>query len=73
MLRDEPVEKKALGLIKMGFGVLFLMLTYHMYAVAGTSSVLIKLLCASFTCSGSRFQIGLIVRWRPRATPPASC
>jgi DNA-directed RNA polymerase subunit RPC12/RpoP len=60
-LRDDPVEKKAMGLMKMGFGVLFMMLTYHMYAVAGTSSVLIKLLRAIYLIWFG-FQVGLIVR-----------
>jgi hypothetical protein len=61
LLRDEPVEKKALGLMHMGFGVLFLMLAYHMYAVAGTSSVLIKVLRVIYLIWFG-FQIGVIVR-----------
>ena len=61
MVRDEPVELKALGLIKMGFGILFLLLAYHMYAVAGTSSVLIKLLRVIYLLWFC-FQIGFIVR-----------
>jgi DNA-directed RNA polymerase subunit RPC12/RpoP len=61
MVRDEPMENKAMGLIHMGFGVLFLMLAYHMYATAGSSSVLIKLLRVMYLLWFA-FQVGMIVR-----------
>jgi hypothetical protein len=61
MVRDEPTENKAMGLIQIGFGVLFMILAYHMYAVAGSSSVLVKLLRAIYLLWFS-FQIGMIVR-----------
>lgn len=43
-IKDEVVEKAALGTVKMGMAVLFLMLTYQLFAIAGTSSVLVNLL-----------------------------
>jgi DNA-directed RNA polymerase subunit RPC12/RpoP len=61
MVRDQPLEGRAMGLIKMGFGILFLILAYHMYAVAGTSSVLIKLLRVIYLLWFG-FQVGFIVK-----------
>jgi DNA-directed RNA polymerase subunit RPC12/RpoP len=61
MLRDEPLEGRAMGVIKMGFGILFLILTYQMYACAGTSSVLIKLERVIYTLWFA-FQVGMIVK-----------
>ncbi len=61
MVRDEPTETKAQGTIKMGFGVLFMMVAYQMYACAGTSSVLIKLVRVIYTLWFA-FQVGFIVR-----------
>ena len=61
MLRDEPTEKRALGYIKMGFGVLFIILTYHMYAVAGSSEVLLIFLRVVYLLWFG-FQVGMIVK-----------
>lgn len=60
LLRDEPLEGRAMGMIKMGFGVLFIILAYQMYACAGTSSVLIKVERVIYTLWFA-FQIGMIV------------
>ncbi|MCI0683108.1 MAG: hypothetical protein L0Y71_13485 [Gemmataceae bacterium] len=61
ILRDDPLEVKAFGVVKLGFGVLFMILAYHMYACAGTSSVLIKLERVIYILWFA-FQIGMIVR-----------
>lgn len=61
MVRDEPLEERGMGVIKMGFGVLFLILSYHMFACAGTSSVLIKLERVIYILWFA-FQIGMIVK-----------
>ena len=61
MVRDEPTEARAQGAIKMGFGILFLILAYQMYACAGTSSVLVKLIRVIYLLWFA-FQVGFIVR-----------
>ena len=61
MVRDELLEARALGIVKMGFGVLFLILAYHMFACAGTSSVLIKLERVLYILWFA-FQTGMIVK-----------
>ena len=43
-IKEEPLEKTALGAVKMGFAVLFLLLTYQLFALAATSSVLVRVL-----------------------------
>lgn len=61
MVRDEPLEGRAMGIVKIGFGVLFCILSYHMFACAGTSSVLIKLERVIYILWFA-FQIGMIVK-----------
>jgi hypothetical protein len=61
MIRDQPVEDKASGLVTMGFGVLFIMLCYQMYAVAGSSTVLVRFLRILYILWWG-FQIGFVVR-----------
>lgn len=61
MVRDEPTESRAQGLVKLGCSVLFLLLAYHLYACAGNSSVLVKLLRIIYTLWFA-FQLGFIVK-----------
>ncbi|GEM_PF-5772481 len=61
LLRDEPLEARGMGLIKMGFGVMFLILAYQTYACAGTSSVLVKVERVIYTLWFA-FQVGFIVK-----------
>jgi hypothetical protein len=61
MLRDDPMAQRALGYIKLGFGVLFIILVYHMYAVAGSSSVLLIFLRVIYVVWFA-FQTGMIVK-----------
>src|SRR5262249_61280108 len=59
--RVEPMELRALGVMKMGFGVIFLMLAYYMYSCAGTSSVLVKVERVLYLLWFA-FQVGFIVK-----------
>jgi len=61
MLRDEPLENRAMAVIRIGFGVLFMILAYQIYACAGTSSVLLKVLRVFYTLWFA-FQVGMIVK-----------
>jgi DNA-directed RNA polymerase subunit RPC12/RpoP len=61
MLRDEPLEIRGMAVIRIGFGVLFLILAYQIYACAGTSSVLVKVLRVFYTLWFA-FQVGMIVK-----------
>lgn len=61
MLRDDPMAQRALGYIKLGFGVLFIILAYHMYAVAGSSAVLLRFLQVLYILWFA-FQTGMIVK-----------
>src|SRR5262245_18430906 len=61
MVRDEPMELRALGVMKMGFGVNFMMLAYYMYSCAGTSSVLVRLEQVIYLLWFA-FQVGFIVK-----------
>jgi hypothetical protein len=61
MVRDEPMELRALGVMKMGFGVVFMILAYYMYSCAGTSSVLVKVERVIYLLWFA-FQVGFIVK-----------
>ena len=43
-IKDDSLEASALGAVKMGFSVLFVMLTYQLVALAGNSPVLVTVL-----------------------------
>jgi hypothetical protein len=43
-IKDDALEKASLGTVKMGFAVLFLLLAYQLFALAGTSPVLVQVL-----------------------------
>lgn len=48
-LKEEPLAESALGAVRMGCAVLFLLLTFHLFALAGTSPVLVKVLRILYT------------------------
>jgi hypothetical protein len=43
-LKDEPLEKSAVGTVRTGFAIMFLLLTFHLFALTGNSPVLVKVL-----------------------------
>ena len=43
-IKDEPLEKMAIGSLRMGFAILFLLVTFHVFAMTGSSPVLVKVL-----------------------------
>jgi hypothetical protein len=56
-LKEEPLAEKALGAVQMGFSVLFLLLVFHLFALAGSSPVLVKVLRILYVV----WYVGLII------------
>jgi hypothetical protein len=58
-LRNEILEKKAIGLMRLGTGSLFFFLSYQLCSMAGTSTVLVGLLRVLYFL-GSGFWLGFL-------------